>query len=211
MSAMKYMPEPNGSVSSEFRHSFSQTKSSEPQIFTIASVAESPLDQIIDNELVPRTTEPSTQLNISPVVDSVTDSGGSGNMDNRPPLLQPLHGFSDAWTDGLSQSSPYSDNGRQLLAADVQQPPYGVSDGWTDLCSTNNGRQLLAVDVQQPPYGVSDGWTDLCSTDNGRQLLAVDVQQPQYGVSDGWTNLSAGNHQQSVAYACSANNFNMAM
>ncbi|EER40630.1 conserved hypothetical protein [Histoplasma capsulatum var. duboisii H88] len=109
-----YILEPNGSVSSEFGHSFSQTKSSEPQIFTTASlpnaicenlavsqswepvevdvdglsnrsVAEGDLDQTIDNEFVPRTTEPSARPNISPVV----DSGGSGNMDN-PPLPHAL-------------------------------------------------------------------------------------------------------------------------
>ncbi|OAT13733.1 hypothetical protein BDBG_08872 [Blastomyces gilchristii SLH14081] len=43
-------------------------------------VVESALDQTIDNEFVPRTTEPSAQPNISPVV----VSGGSGNMDNHP-------------------------------------------------------------------------------------------------------------------------------
>ncbi|KKZ60753.1 hypothetical protein EMCG_04578 [[Emmonsia] crescens] len=44
-------------------------------------VAESALDQSVDNGFVPRTTEPSSQLNISLVV----DSGGNGNMDNHLP------------------------------------------------------------------------------------------------------------------------------
>ncbi|OJD21851.1 hypothetical protein ACJ73_06809 [Blastomyces percursus] len=44
----------------------------------------------------------------------------SQENENQPlTLLQPLYGFSDAWTDGLSHAGPYSDNRQQLLAAEV--------------------------------------------------------------------------------------------
>ncbi|EDN04286.1 hypothetical protein I7I51_02652 [Histoplasma capsulatum] len=124
-------------------------------------IAEGTLDQTVDNSFVPRNTEPSAQLNISPVV----DSGGSGNMDNhlnfdnqRAPRAQkstaPTH---PATSSPIEYSNPVPPH-----VLGYNAPP--ESEYTTDPNSTRMSHNPLELHYAAPGNEAAFVWRNQCES-----------------------------------------------